>query len=57
MVSFGTQPLGNRIKTRVIVSRIDAGEIIDRCMLVIMRLNSNQVKSAVLYEQFYQQAA
>lgn len=56
-VSFGYPTLkGTGIKTRVVVSRIDAGESIDE-VAHDYGIKPEQVKSAILYEQVYKQAA
>ena len=56
-ISFGYPTLrGTGIKTSVIVSRIDAGESVEE-VAADYELDAGQVKSAVVYEQTYKQAA
>ncbi len=56
-VSFGYPTLkGTGIKTSVIVSRIDAGETLEE-VANDYELAPEQIKSAVVYEQIYKQAA
>jgi uncharacterized protein (DUF433 family) len=56
-VSFGFPTLkGTGIKTRVIVSRIDAGESVEE-VATDYGIEPEQVTSAILYEQVYKQAA